>query len=155
MKPTSKLHNNDIIEAHEDQLNTLVLQGDQRNKRLTAVEKKVEEGFILIFEALGIREKTNGERRRQIQEAFNKISEVKQHTDNEDKSLRDLLIENKVELAEIKGFIKGQDKREKIEHNHDIDIENTKNLWYNKWQTWFSLAVLVVAVFTIIVTVIR
>jgi hypothetical protein len=129
----------DVIELRQ--------QGKERGKRLTNLEKKVEEGFILIFDALGIREKTNGERKKQIQEALTKISEVKEETETENKSLRDILVEMQIEQAEIKGFIKGQDKRELQHDKQEAKVERETT------RKWDRIDKYIIASLGIIVTV--
>ena len=83
-------------------------QGEERGKRLTTLESTVRTNDILVKDALGIREKNNGERKKQIERAFKRITEVKEHTEDEDKSLRQLLVDNQLKLAKIEGLIEGQ-----------------------------------------------
>ena len=105
-------------DAIQDLRNDTILlknEGEERKKRLTILErnvngltKTVNDNNILQNDALGIREKNNGERKKQIQKAFDRISEVKEHTEDEDKSLRQLLVDNQLKLAKIEGLIEGQ-----------------------------------------------
>jgi hypothetical protein len=148
------IHDTKLIEDHESKFDRLAQQGEDRGTRLSKVEKKVEEGFILLFDALGIREKSNGERKIQIQEALAKISEVKEESETDSKSLRDMLVEMQIEQAEIKGYIKGQDKREATEtkqHDDDIkqeEIEMADKKWHLDRMDKWLIAILTIIVAT-------
>ncbi|MBZ2166335.1 hypothetical protein [Methanobacterium spitsbergense] len=130
------IHDEALINDHESKLNDLKTQGKTRGQRLTELEKKVEEGFILLFDALGVREKTNGERKKQVEQALARISEIGEKAENEDKNLRELLLENKVSLARLEGIMLGQDKREAVEtkqHDDEIkqeELENADKKWH-------------------------
>ena len=124
-------------------------EGKERGKRLTLLESTVRTNDILVKDALGIREKNNGERKKQIEEAFSRITEIKEQTEDEDKSLRELLIENKVQVAEIKGYIQGQDKREVI---HDRKESREFDLWnkkYNKYIALLTIIAIILAFFQV------
>lgn len=94
------------------ELKKLQEEGKVREKRLSNLEKIVEENNILQNDALGIKKKENGERQKQIEEALKRISEIGNKTEDEDKNLRQLLIEVQLEVAKLSGYIQGQDKRE-------------------------------------------
>ena len=78
-----------------------------------------------------------------------RLREIKEQTEDEDKSLRELLIENKVQVAEIKGYIQGQDKREVI---HDRKESREFDLWnkkYNKYIALLTIIAIILAFFQV------
>ncbi|KYC53888.1 MAG: hypothetical protein AMQ22_00088 [Candidatus Methanofastidiosum methylothiophilum] len=71
------------------------------------------EELEIVKDALGVKSKENGERDKQLQEIRAKAHEIGEKAEAEDKSIRQLLTEVMVEIAEIKGALGlNQKKRE-------------------------------------------
>jgi len=74
---------------------------------------ELKDDNVLIKEALGIKNKENGERDKQIKEAYKKMSVIGEKAEEEDKNLRQLIQETREDMAEIKGFLQGSNEIQK------------------------------------------
>jgi hypothetical protein len=154
------LHDESIIEAHEDILNNLLLQGNERNKRLTSVEQQLirkekedKDNSTLLFDTLGIKLKDNGERKKQIAHALDRIKRIEtreEYKEHKEETIFAMVYEIRDKVSKFEGYLEGlSDGEEKVERKI-VKKENALNIFYNKYQTWLNAFVLIVAILTIL-----
>lgn len=73
--------------------------------------KYLKEELEIVRDALGVKSKENGERDKQLKEIRARANEIGEKAEAEDKSIRQLLTEVMVDIAEIKGTLGLTQKR--------------------------------------------
>jgi Fe2+ transport system protein B len=132
--------NHDCI--HETDFNKL--RRDMNNGYKSINELKDDN--VLIKEALGIKNRENGERDKQIKEAYKKMSVIGEKAEEEDKNLRQLIQETREDMAEIKGFLQGSNevkKDKKSWHQQIISVSFAQVLGFI-----FSIIILLIVAYT-------
>lgn len=155
-------HDQKLVLEHESQFLKLTNRIKRILARIRNLEKaneEIKDEFTLIKDALGIREETNGKRKKQIQEAYKRISKVKQESEEDYKNLRELVEEQgKIQqktnesLAELNGYLRGSKQiktEEKEEKKDQINWTRQKILAFlNQFLGWiFAIALLILTIY--------
>lgn len=74
--------------------------------------------LVLIKDALGIKDKDNGARDKQIQAVMNKTTQISKRTEEKDNNLNDKIVEIQIDMAKVKTTLqidsKNSDTRQKL-----------------------------------------
>jgi len=137
-------HEQDFI-ASQDDRNELFRRSDEKFKTLEFIKGEL----ILIKDALGVKNKDNGTRDKQIQDIIDKTTELEKLTDEGDNNLAENITQLQYDMSEIKGFLKGYFQQKKDDADligKEIQNEHIKSAWYNDKITVICLIVTMFAV---------
>lgn len=113
-----KEHSTELVEQHEQLLESYA----NDIKTLKEDNKILKEDNILIKDQLGVKEKKNGKRDRQLKDAWKRITEVGDKAEEEDKTLNDKVTNMQLDLAEIKGYMKGSSEKKEWSQKKTIAV---------------------------------
>ena len=131
-------HTTVLIKDHETKFDDLFKQGEERKRRLTKLEKRVEDDNTLIFDTLGIKLKDNGERKKQIAHALDRISKIEtreEYKEHKEETIFAMVYETRETLARLEGYIDGSNKA----------TEQKERLW-NKNYNYVILVIAIVSI---------
>lgn len=151
-------HTTVLIHEHESLLEDLCEQGKERNKRLTTLETKVKDDNTLIFDTLGIKLKDNGERKKQIQNALDRISTMEtlaEYKETKEETIFAMVYETRDIVMKFKGYMEGLEKGEENVEKKIVKQENALNMFYNRYQTWIDAFAFAVVIMALIVTLFK
>lgn len=99
---------------HEDDFEEFTAQLKQGTKTF----KYIKGELILIKDALGIKDKDNGARDKQIKDVINKTTQISKRTEEKDNNLNDKIVEIQIDMAKVKTALqidsKTNDTRQKL-----------------------------------------
>jgi len=144
-------HEQDFI-ASQDDRNELFRRSDEKFKTLEFIKGEL----ILIKDALGVKNKDNGTRDRQIKDIMDQTSALEKLTDEHDSNLNEKVIELSLEFREIKGlltaYFRQKEDERKIEYitkkqtRESKEDEHIESGWWNDRFTLYSVLLGVLAI---------